>query len=127
MKTKKPVVAWVTNAKGFDGLDGVSVVGARTEAGARGYTRRAIIEAGFLTTPGQCEIALEHLGALDEWIAKGDRGTVWMLAIAVLQDQDARKEAMGDALTATLAAMRKDGQGLASDQEATIRRGLGLA
>ncbi len=30
-------------------------------------------------------------------------------------------------LTATLAAMRKDGQGVTQDQEATIRRGLGLS
>lgn len=125
MKTKKPIRAWLTSTAGFDDLDGVAVVAARTEAGAKGRTRAAAKEAGYVVKLEH--VAVDRLAPLDSWISAQTPSTAWNLQIALYQEQDSRREALGIALVSALAAMRKDGQGLSLDQETTIRRGLGLA
>lgn len=123
-RQKKPVVAWISNTAHFDTLDGMAVVAARTERGARGRVRRSALEAGFVVP--HRDIAVDRLGPLDAWIAAQRPDVAWNLSIALFQAQDALKEAIRTAMAATFVAMRKEGLGLSMGQEEAMQRGLGL-
>jgi hypothetical protein len=89
-KTKKPVVAWVVKA---DGYDGFGLYGARTERGARGFSRRQAREAGYaIARPSDLKLEVERCGPMDDWIRAQKHRQGLDLQIALYQAQDAQKE-----------------------------------
>jgi len=120
MKQKLPVVAWLTKTEGFDG---VGVYGARTEAGARGFNRRAAAKAGYEGTPADFKCEVLRIYPLDKWVAAQDHGGGGGIAYAIATMLGDR----ADAFRATLAAMRRGGNGLTHTQEQEIAGAIGLA